>query len=133
MSSIAALYPNGCRDLKDGGTWRNLAGQPTDDSELALLLARTLEREGRHDPAAVLAAYVDWVNDPQTFDVGGTIGQALRAASRATTNEDRLRRVEAEASRSSQSNGSLMRISPLGIFYAGRPDAGAAQGASRAG
>ena len=56
LSSIAAQYPAGCRQLLDGGTWNNLAGQPTDDSELALLLARTLVEEGKHEPAAVLAA-----------------------------------------------------------------------------
>src|SRR5205085_1123251 len=60
-----------------------------------------------------------------TFDVGGTIGQALRAAAGGETAAERLRRVEESASRTSQANGSLMRISPLGIFYAGRPDQGA--------
>jgi ADP-ribosylglycohydrolase len=37
VASIKAEYPNGVRDLKDGGTWRNLASQPTGDSEMALL------------------------------------------------------------------------------------------------
>ena len=41
---IAAKFPGGIRDLADGGTWHILAGQPTDDSELALMLARTLVR-----------------------------------------------------------------------------------------
>ncbi|WDI37865.1 ADP-ribosylglycohydrolase family protein [Entomospira culicis] len=35
---IRQLYPNGVRKLEDGGVWRTLAGQPTDDSELALAL-----------------------------------------------------------------------------------------------
>ena len=38
MESIEATYPNGVRDLADGGTYRTLAGQPTDDSELALVV-----------------------------------------------------------------------------------------------
>src|SRR5439155_2055081 len=29
--TIRERYPDGCRELKDGGTWNNLAGQPTDD------------------------------------------------------------------------------------------------------
>ncbi len=36
---IIADYPNGVRLMADGGTFDTLAGQPTDDSEMALLLA----------------------------------------------------------------------------------------------
>ncbi len=32
---IKRLYPDGVCDLNDGGTWGTLAGQPTDDSEMA--------------------------------------------------------------------------------------------------
>lgn len=32
---IRLNYPNGLRELADGGTWNTIAGQPTDDSELA--------------------------------------------------------------------------------------------------
>jgi hypothetical protein len=28
-------YPNGIRELADGGTWNTIAGQPTDDSQLS--------------------------------------------------------------------------------------------------
>jgi ADP-ribosylglycohydrolase/fructose-1,6-bisphosphatase/inositol monophosphatase family enzyme len=121
-AAILDRYPQGCADLADGGTWNNLAGQPTDDTELALLLARTLVRQGRYDQAAVLEAYIDWWNDPRTFDRGATIGRALSAAAQGSTADDRLERLRAGANVNSQANGSLMRISPLGIFAAGRPD-----------
>ena len=39
---IRRSYPGGVRDMADGGTWNTIAGQPTDDSEMALLLARSL-------------------------------------------------------------------------------------------
>ncbi len=117
--TIADHHPSGLRDLRDGGTWNNLAGQLTDDSELALMLARTLLHYRTYDPARVLDAYVRWFDDPQTFDVGGTTSQALGAASHAD-GEDRVQRALMHASRSSQANGSLMRISPLGILGAGR-------------
>ena len=35
-AEIRRRYPNGVRDLEDGGTFDTLAGQPTDDSEMAL-------------------------------------------------------------------------------------------------
>jgi ADP-ribosylglycohydrolase/fructose-1,6-bisphosphatase/inositol monophosphatase family enzyme len=119
---IRERYPDGCRELKDGGTWNNLAGQPTDDSELALMLARTLVHRGEYDAAAVLDGYARWYDDPQTFDIGGTTRQALRAAAEAPSREERLGETLQAANRHSQANGSLMRISPLGIFGAGRPD-----------
>ena len=45
-SEIKELYPKGVTELQDGGTWNTIAGQPTDDSEMALVLARTLIRRG---------------------------------------------------------------------------------------
>ena len=117
---IRRAYPDGCRELTDGGTWNNLAGQATDDSEMALMLARTLVRTGRYDRGAVLDAYIHWWAG--AFDHGGTLRMALAPASAGRTPEDRLRLAAENANQSSQSNGSLMRISPLGIFGAGRPD-----------
>jgi ADP-ribosylglycohydrolase len=46
---IRREYPKGVRELADGGTWNTIAGQPTDDSEMALSLARMLADQGRCD------------------------------------------------------------------------------------
>ena len=35
-AEIVELYPQGLRDLADGGVHHTIAGQPTDDSEMAL-------------------------------------------------------------------------------------------------
>jgi ADP-ribosylglycohydrolase/fructose-1,6-bisphosphatase/inositol monophosphatase family enzyme len=117
--SIAQEYPRGVRDLRYGGAWHNLAGQPTDDSEMALMLARTLAHEGRYDRGAVLDAYCRWW--PHAFDRGNTLRQALGPACSGRTAAERLRLAEQHAGRTSQSNGCLMRVSPLGVFGAGRP------------
>ncbi len=101
---IRRQYPNGLRELADGGGWGILAGQPTDDSELALMLARTLA-QGSFDERKVLSAYRFW-RDSRPFDMGRTTSMGLAG------------RPDAQ----SQANGSLMRISPLGIFGAQRPD-----------
>jgi ADP-ribosylglycohydrolase len=124
--AIAGKYPAGVRDLADGGTWGNLAGQPTDDSEMALMLARTLAREGRYDRGRTLDAYLHWW--PQAWDRGSNLRRALGAAASGATTEESLALAEANANRgeSGQSNGSLMRASPLGTFGAGRPGEAAA-------
>lgn len=98
---IRLQYPGGVRELADGGTWNTIAGQPTDDSEMALLLARMLAEQGHYDPEPARQAYVFWL-ESGPFDRGGTIYRGLRGR----PNPD------------SQANGALMRISPLGIFGA---------------
>lgn len=123
-AEIATRYPQGVRQMADGGTWHNLAGQPTDDSELALTLARTLVRAGRYERGAALDAYCDYW--PRAWDRGGTLQAALGAACRGTTTAERLALAETRANPGSQSNGSLMRISPVGIFAAGNPARAAA-------
>ncbi|WP_139796563.1 ADP-ribosylglycohydrolase family protein [Desulfacinum hydrothermale] len=111
---IKEEYPGGVQELAQGGTWGTLAGQPTDDSEMALLLARMLVEQGRYDPAQARKAYLFWLHsDP--FDCGATISSALRG------------RPNPE----SQANGALMRISPLGIFGANHDLAHVAQWAQQ--
>ena len=98
---ICRRYPEGVCELADGGVWNTLAGQPTDDSEMALALARTLVDRKGFDPNAIRTAYVEWYKSGP-FDMGKTISGALRG------------RLNPE----SQANGGLMRVSPLGIFGA---------------
>jgi len=98
---IRREYPGGIRDLADGGTWDTIAGQPTDDSEMALLLTRMLVDQGEYDPDEARKAYVFWL-DSGPFDCGMTVSSGLRG------------RPNPE----SQANGAMMRISPLGIFGA---------------
>lgn len=98
---IRKAYPHGVRQMGDGGTWDNIAGQPTDDSEMALLLARMLVKNNSYDPELALREYKYWLNsDP--FDCGNTIASALRG----------------HPNPQSQANGAMMRIAPLAIFGA---------------
>src|SRR5947199_2139044 len=96
---IRRKYPNGVRELADGGTWGTIAGQPTDDSEMALMLARMLIKQKRYDAEEARKAYVSWL-DSAPFDCGSTVLSGLRG----------------RPHRESQANGAMMRISPLGVF-----------------
>lgn len=108
-SEIAERYPEGVRTLRDGGTWNLIAGQPTDDSEMALALARSLVAAGRFDARLVADAYVRWLRS-EPFDIGHTTSSGLEAISAGR-----------RATSGSQANGALMRISPAGMFAAGDP------------
>jgi len=120
-ASIRSSYPEGVTVLADGGTFNTLAGQPTDDSELALLLARSVIEHGGFDATAAARAYAYWYrSDP--FDCGGTIGRALSAAASAVERGgDPAEAAGRAANAASQANGSLMRVSPLGILGASQP------------
>lgn len=114
---IRARFPEGPRELIDGGYWDLLAGQPTDDSELALLLARSILKEGQYTDEAAARAYAWWLGS-NPFDVGRTTWQALSPAWNAYRSRQPLAPLARQASSgsASQANGGLMRISPLGIF-----------------
>jgi ADP-ribosylglycohydrolase/fructose-1,6-bisphosphatase/inositol monophosphatase family enzyme len=120
---IARRYPGGVGDLADGGTWGTIAGQPTDDSELALALARTLVAHEAWPSEAVAAAYGEWYAS-RPFDVGGTTGQAFSAAAAAVS--DKALEARRVANRSSRSNGALMRCAPIGIWARDPTEAAAA-------
>lgn len=103
-SEIARLFPQGVRALADGGVYHTIAGQPTDDSEMALALARRLVADQDFVPEKVLEAYRQWLTS-RPLDIGATTERGLLG----------MHTTESE------SNGSLMRVSPIGVWAAGDP------------
>jgi ADP-ribosylglycohydrolase len=122
-AEIARAYPTGPRLLKDGGHWGILAGQPTDDSELALMLARSIVAERGYAVEAAARAYA-WWSGSGAFDIGGTIGNAL-ASALAAVKEGRSAADAAKRAAldrlDSKANGALMRAAPLAVFGHGMP------------
>ena len=134
---ISQRYPDGGPfHLIDGGHFDTIAGQPTDDSEMALMLARTLIDRGAWDPEAVGAAYARWCHGwlfedglrqdayphrATPFDIGNTtlaaLGPVTRRDMEAGVVVDTLART---ALKTTQANGALMRVAPLGIWGAYR-------------
>jgi ADP-ribosylglycohydrolase/fructose-1,6-bisphosphatase/inositol monophosphatase family enzyme len=113
---IAEDWPEGVRELLDGGTWNLIAGQPTDDSELALALARALVRRGGFDADEVARAYVAWY-ETRPFDIGHTTRAALSVAAAAhQAGRDAGDAARGAARAESKANGALMRVAPLGIL-----------------
>jgi ADP-ribosyl-[dinitrogen reductase] hydrolase len=103
-AEIARLFPQGVRNLADGGVYHTIAGQPTDDSEMALALARKIVELRGFEAKPVLDAYREWLTT-RPVDIGTTTERGLLG----------LHTTESE------SNGSLMRVSPIGVWAAGDP------------
>lgn len=57
---IRGKFPNGVRELVGGGPFDVAPGQATDDSELALALARTIARCAGYSATDVHEAYLRW-------------------------------------------------------------------------
>jgi ADP-ribosylglycohydrolase len=112
-ASIAAEYPQGVRELIPSPVFNTLAGQPTDDSEMALSLARVLAARG-WDEEAVAAAYGDWLASGP-FDSGMATNQALGRVHHAAPGSKATTARQA-ANPTTEANGALMRQSPLAIW-----------------
>ena len=95
---LQAAHPDAVRELLDGGSSSTLAGQPTDDSELALMLARAIVAKGGFEDEAVRVAYRAWL-DSRPFDAGGTTRRSPFGSRSAD----------------SEANGAAMRSAPLGV------------------
>ena len=127
-NSIQNQYPQGVTQLHDGGTFNTLAGQATDDTEMALTLARSIIHKGHYSKGAAALGYGIWLQS-NPFDLGNTTSTALRPVVRqincfkdsffkwGNKEEQKCAQVALEhASQLSQANGALMRVSPLAIF-----------------
>ncbi len=98
-AEVARNHPAGPSELADGGVFGTLAGQPTDDSEMALSLARAILARGAYDATAAFEAYRAW-HRSGPFDIGSTTRAALAGYLMGD----------------SQANGSLMRAIPLALL-----------------
>lgn len=101
----------------DPGYW-------TDDTSMALCLAETLLKVGDYDPIDFGDRLVRWVDEgynsslPKCFDIGQT---TLRAIGNYRRHGPESSGVTGEWA---GGNGSVMRLSPVPIFYQDHPDKG---------
>jgi ADP-ribosylglycohydrolase len=110
-------------DIVGGGPFHLKPGQWTDDTSMALCLAESLIAKGGFDPVDQLERYVRWYREGHLsstgacFDIGGTTSQALHQFER--TPEPFCGSTNPRAA----GNGSIMRLAPVPLFFAGCPEA----------
>ncbi len=108
-------------DMIGGGPFELKAGQWTDDTSMALCLAESLIECLRFDAADQMDRYVRWFRKGHLssagwcFDIGGTTCSALL---RFMKDGNPFAGSTAE---SSAGNGSIMRLAPVPLFFAGKP------------
>ena len=107
---------NVAMQMPGGGPFKLASGQITDDGELTLCLGRGLVKgNGSLDLNEIGSVYGDWLHS-NPFDVGITISNAVSFARRNPNKVAENMRQGAQQSLDSQSNGSLMRITPLVVW-----------------
>ena len=108
-------------DMIGGGPFDLEPGMWTDDTSLALCLAQSLIEKRKFDPTDQLSRYLMWYNEGymsvngRCFDIGTTTQKALH------TFEETGKRYPGPDSEYSAGNGSLMRLTPVPLFYISSP------------
>ena len=115
-----ALAAGPATDLVGGGPFALAAGQVTDDTQLAVCLARTLAAHGRLEPADLAARFLAWW--PHAFDCGNQTAAALRRLELGDPPAQAGRAAWRASGRRAAGNGSLMRTAPLAVALRDRPD-----------
>ena len=106
-------------DMVGGGPFSLKPGQWTDDTSMALCLAASLIERGGFDPMDQMRRYVRWWHGGYLssvgycFDIGLTVRGALQRFEH--TGDSYSGSTEAM----SAGNGSLMRLAPVPMYYAG--------------
>lgn len=109
--------------MPGGGVWDLAPGQITDDGELTLSLAQALASSHGFLRDRIAQNYAAWM-ESNPFDCGMTTSQAFSSIQypgwqtefETLNMADIMQFVAAKYSLDSKANGSLMRISPLGVW-----------------
>jgi ADP-ribosyl-[dinitrogen reductase] hydrolase len=103
-------------DIVGGGPFGLEPGQVTDDTQMAVCIARSLAAsEGALDARDLGSRYVAWMK--HAFDVGNQTSSALHAIDIGTSASDAGRLVWHRSERRAAGNGSLMRSAPIAVAF----------------
>jgi ADP-ribosyl-[dinitrogen reductase] hydrolase len=114
---ISKRFGGPLQDMRGGGEFCWRPGQTTDDTGMMLALARSIASVGGYDPEHALEAYVRWweTNPP---GIGATVDEVLSSiALEEQSARAAARRYHDRNTGRSAGNGSLMRVTPLGLRY----------------
>ena len=108
-------------DMVGGGHFDLQPGQWTDDTSMTLCLATSLVESGGFDPGDQMTRYVRWWREGYLSSTGACfdIGIATRGA--LSRFEKTGEPFAGSLDPNSAGNGSLMRLAPVPMFFAGDP------------
>jgi ADP-ribosyl-[dinitrogen reductase] hydrolase len=105
------------REMLADGAHGKPAGTVTDDTDLAMCIARSLDERRRFDPEDIAARFLEWYND-DPFSIGLTSKWAMYDLSTGFPWDEAGKRAwEGD----NAGNGSVMRCAPLALAYQDDP------------
>jgi ADP-ribosyl-[dinitrogen reductase] hydrolase len=114
-SAIRRDHPNGVREITGGGPHGLRVGEVTDDTAMALAIARACTPEGI-DLDQVAANFLAWYrSDPK--DIGITTSRALSKLDAGVPWREVGERMLAQTPRKLAGNGSVMRCAPIALRF----------------
>jgi ADP-ribosyl-[dinitrogen reductase] hydrolase len=109
------------QDLVGGGPFGLAPGQWTDDTSMALCLAESLIERGGFDPVDQMERYVRWYRQGHLSSTGACFDIGLTTLSALQRFERERQPYCGSTDANTAGNGSLMRLAPVPLFYAGQP------------
>lgn len=108
-----------------GAGWLRLpAGEVTDDTQMALCIARSIVENGKFDPDDIAVRFVEWyLSNPP--DIGNTTRLSLRYLHQGLPWHEAGARTHQEMRPGDASNGSVMRSAPVALLARGNREANA--------
>lgn len=113
---IRRSFPDGIREIQGGGPFGFARGQWSDDTAMALAVARGIV-EAPADPVEAVGRYFLAWYDGHPPDVGNTVRLALESYRRLGSWERAAELVAAELGDRAGGNGALMRTLPTALAY----------------
>jgi ADP-ribosylglycohydrolase len=118
QASYPTLATGPATDVVGGGPFALPPGAITDDTQMAVCIARSLtEKPGKLDLADLATRYLAWFE--HAFDVGNQTASALGAIATGTPVHEAGRVAWINSGRRAAGNGSLMRTAPIGAHFTG--------------
>lgn len=113
---IRRAFPQGIREIQGGGPFGFAKGQWSDDTAMALAVARGIAENPADPVEAVGRHFLAWY-DGNPPDVGHTVRLALESYKRLGSWERAAEVVAAELGDRAGGNGALMRTLPTALAY----------------
>jgi ADP-ribosyl-[dinitrogen reductase] hydrolase len=115
-AEIRRRYPEGHREIMGGGPFGFKAGEWSDDTAMALAVARGIAEAPENPVDAIGRHFMAWY-DSCPPDVGGTCRTALEAFRRTGSWDEASAAVRRQLGDRAGGNGALMRTLPTALVY----------------
>jgi len=113
-------------DMVGGGPFRLKAGQWTDDTSMALCLAESLVECGEFNADDQMSRYVRWYREGHWSSTGACFDIGITTGSSLARYEETGEPFSEPSTAYRASNGSVMRLAPVPLFFATQPEAAVA-------